>query len=485
MRSEAKRILLIRTFKMLKGGGPVPPLGLLYLAAVVRERFGSQYELKILDTGLMTEEEALEQVREYQPHIVGLSVMSCEEDLMHAYARAAKEGESPAVVLVGGPHSMVLKQDLLQDENIDYVVVGEGEETITELLEALDQGGDPGQIPGLACRQGEALVLTDPRPPIQDLDALPFPAWDLVDMREYGRHPNWNGTLKRRFYATIATSRGCPYGCYFCHNVFGKRVRMRSAESVVEELSHLREQYGVREVHVLDDIFNFQVERAEEICRGIIAARLKLALAFPNGLRADILTKELITLLRQAGTYKVNFGIETTSPRLQQMIGKRLNLDKAEEMINATGRTGIITGAYFMLGFPSQTREEMMETICYAEESTLDVAYFFKATPYPGSRFYDSLRAEDSAGSPGKFSDLHFYSVERSYCDLDAGQLNELLLLAQRRFFLKSRRVWTGLRKAPRKLTYIKTLFIVLAMLLQAFIFKILVDAAAKEKRKG
>ncbi len=476
-----RKLWLVRTFKLLKGGGPIPPLGLLSLAAVVREAFGTRYEIRILDTGVMGVDAVREALSAGEADLVGFSTMSCEDDLLHDLASHVKEVRSDTWTLVGGPHATVLKEDLLDDSNLDVVAVGEAERSFVEFLEEFEGERRFEKVAGLALRSDGAKIRTDERAPIGDLDELPFPAWDLIDMKAYAAFANWNGALKAEYYAVMSSSRGCPYGCYFCHNLFGKRVRARSAESVFGELKRLYEEFGVREVHVLDDIFNFNAKRAKEILTRVIDSGMKIAFAFPNGLRADRMTDELIGLFRKAGTYKVNYGFETASMRLQKVIGKNLDVAKAADVFEKTSKAGILTGAYFMFGFPTQTREEILESIDFAVHSSLDAAYFFKATPYPGSGFFEEVHGGEHGKRPTNFAEHHFFSFARSYGELDAAELNELILLAQERFIFSVRRLWRGFWKAPKKWRFVKGVFEALALGLQAFLIRRLIAVPKKD----
>ena len=478
-----RKLWFVRTFKFLKGGGPVPPLGLLSLAAVVRERFAQRYEIRILDTGILGKEAVRKQLASGEADIVGFSVMSCEDDLLHELAGIVKAARSDTLTLAGGPHATVAGEDLLGDANLDLIVLGEAEESFPEILDAYEDGSQFDSIAGLVSRQDGERVRNPERSPIENLDDLPFPAWDLIDMKDYAAFANWNGALKADYYAVLSSSRGCPYGCYFCHNLFGKRVRARSADSVFNELKRLYEEFGVREVHVLDDIFNFNAKRAKEIMTRVIDSGMDLSFAFPNGLRADIMTDELIELFYKAGTYKVNYGFETASPRLQKVIGKNLNVEKASEVFEKTSKIGILTGAYFMFGFPTQTREEILDSIDFAVRSSLDAAYFFKATPYPGSGFFEQVHSKESGNRPENFAEYHFFSYARSYGELDVTELNELILLAQERFVFSFRRLWRGFIKAPKKWRFLRGVAEALVLGLQAFLVRRLM-AGTREGKK-
>lgn len=477
-----ERILLIRTFRPVGTGGPVPPIGLMYIASAIRKAFPDK-EIRLLDVGNddLSLEDIRHEIEKWRPHMLGLSTMSCEEGLMRAIAREAKEVLPATQVIVGGPHTNTARERILDCPDIDIAVIQEGEETIVELLSALEESRNFSAVQGLAYRDHDGRpVPTKTRRPIQDLDALPYPAWDLIDIPSYSRHQNWNGTLKHPFYAPICTSRGCPYECTFCHNIFGRNVRKRSPESIVSEIRALHERFGCREFHIVDDIFNVDVARAEATCQMIVDSGLNIALSFPNGLRADLITDNLLKLLRQAGTYKINYGFETATPRLQKVIKKYVDISKAADVFQKTSDIGIIAGAYFMLGIPTETREEMLTTIRFAEQSPLEFAAFFKSTAYPGTEIYENLREGLPADTENKYDDLHFFSVGRSMATVPPEELNALILKAQRKFFFQPRRMLRNFWKAPRKTHYLLGLFRAMILSLQGYLAQELKAPAAQ-----
>ncbi|MDD5729508.1 MAG: radical SAM protein [Candidatus Omnitrophica bacterium] len=469
-----KRILLIRTFKLLGAGGPIPPLGLLYISSAIKKAFGTQYEVKILDTGTggSNPDDIKRCLRQFNPNIIGLSALSCEADLMQEIVSTSRSVIAGCKIIIGGPHATVSGDSLLADKNIDYVVMGEGENTIVELLKALDNPGALGSIKGIAYRENDKIRLNSPREYISEPDEIPFPDWGLIDLKQYSGYPNWNGLQRQYLYAPVLTSRGCPYKCIYCHNIFGKKVRMRSPENVLQEMMLLFKEYGIKEFHFVDDIFNYDSERSKRLCSMIIASRVKVSLAFPNGLRADNIDDELITLLKKAGTYKINFGFETATPRLQAMIKKDLDINMAHNTVKRVSGAGIMTGGYFMFGFPTQTREEILQTIDFAVNSVLDNAYFFKVTPYPGSELYDSIFGSRRPDSPDTLNDLHFFSVNRSYAQTPPEELNDLILQAQQKFYLHPRRLLRILFKSSHKWLFLRTAFNAACVLLQSFLLR-------------
>ena len=467
--SIPRSVLLVRTFRPLGTGGPIPPTGLLYVAGALRRAF-PELHIELVDMGLgpMSAAALGDLVQQRQPDLVGLSAMTCEAGLLHEVV-AELNGRLPWVpVIVGGPHGSVAWPMVLEDPGVDLVVLGEAEDTVVELLPLIGQPDLLAAVAGIAFRDPQGVpTRSAERPPIADLDAAPEPAWDLVDLRAYRELPSWNGVRKEPFHAPVLTSRGCPYGCRFCHGLFGRQVRVRSPEHVLAELCLLYERDGVREFHIIDDIFNLDPDRAGRICDGIVAEGLDIAIAFPNGLRADILEPTLIEKLERAGTYKIHFGFESSSPRLQQLTGKGLDIPRALATISQVARTRILVGAYFMLGLPTETEEEARATIACAASSDLDAAYFFKTTLYPGTELGDEEGRDEL--SPAALADYHFFSSDRSNTIIPAPVLNGLLLEAQARFWLRPRRLWRSFRKAPRKLEHLRSLLAMAAMLLQAW----------------
>ncbi len=440
------------------------------------ETFSDKYEIGIFDTSLvnLSIREIQERIERFSPFLVGLSALTCEAELVHKIAEIVKEINRNTIVVVGGPHASIASEYLLQDKNIDYTVIGEGERTIVELLKALECNDNISVVDGISYRVDNEIVHTKAREYIKDLDTIPFPAWDLIDIKEYTKHPNWNGILKEKYYMPIITSRGCPFSCTFCHNIFGKKFRVRSPENVFSEIITLYQNYGVKEFHIIDDVFNFDAERVKKLCSLIIDAKIKISLAFPNGLRADIMTEELIAMLKKAGTYKINYAIETASSRIQHMIKKGLNIERAQEIIEVTTKKGIITAGYFMLGFPTETIQEMQDTINLAINCNLDIAYFFKVTPYLETELYKTIVKSPFPipQTVATFSDLHFYSAAQSCAEISIDQLNNLILEAQHKFYLNPKRIIRLMSKSLDKTKLIKGAINMFGLILQAYIIR-------------
>lgn len=489
MTRQIDKIHLIRTFVPVGTGGPIPPLEMLYVASQLRAARGERLQLKLTDTGIgeLSDDDIRAQLAEFGADAVILYALSWEAGQVHAVAAMAKQLNPDVTVIVFGQLATFSSQYLCEDPHIDYVVVGEPELTVAELIAALTGGGDVGTVAGLAYRDNGTVRTTAPRvypDNIDQFEILPE-MWDMIGVRRYARYENWNGAIKEDFYIPILTQRGCPFKCTFCRETYGKKFHARSPQHVVAEIKDLHERYGAKEFHIYDPVFNYDNERAKEICRLIIASGMKISLAFPHGVRADIMTEDLLTLMRQAGTYKLVYGIESASRRLQKAFRKNLNLEQVREIIRITADKGIITGGYFMLGHLSETAAEMEETIRFAVASDLDVASFFKATDYDDvnkiyeSKFKDNL---DDSDIFTEIRDIAYYAVNRSQAAVSARELNRLILSAQRRFYFHPRRVMRGFTRYPGKRKYLKNLVTAAGLILQGYIVQSLTADAPPQK---
>jgi len=393
------------------------PLGPLYIAAALRQAGHTQ--LQFVDARMLrlNLKKVTERIRNFAPDMVGITGLSSEAKEIHKLAAAARTAAPGCRVVVGGPYATSSPAEALEDPSIDFVVIGEGEKTACALAAALEGGTPLEAVDGLGFKKDGCPVINQRRAAIEEVDDLPFPAWDLAEIEKYFRL--WNRHSQNPFIVServmpLFTSRGCPYGCVYCHNIFGKKARLRSVPDVVREIKLLVEHYGAGEIEVVDDIFNIDLPRAKAICDEIVRLGLKVKISFPNGLRVDQMDEELILKLKQAGTHLVVYAIESASPRVQRQIMKNIDLEKAARIIKFTAAQGIIVGGFFMFGFPDETREEMLSTIKFARELPFDLANFFYVTPRPGTALYETAVKGNAALEKVHNGDYFRFSVNLS-----------------------------------------------------------------------
>ncbi len=362
--------------------GCYPPLGLLYIAAAALRNQGC--EVSVLDANALdlSDREVEEHVRRQKPDLTGIQVMTFTLLDVLAAVRAVRRGHPATHLCLGGPHVWHYPEETAAFPEVDSLVVGEGEEVFPELIGALAAGRGPSGIPGVVFRGGSGTIRDGGRrPPIPDLDSLPFPARGLTPIDLY------RSVLSRSFpITTMISSRGCPYRCIFCDRPhLGKTWRARSARSVVSEMKEIQE-LGIEEVFIYDDTFTISRERVIEICD--LIRKEKVSIAWDVRARIDTVDEEMLGKMRRAGCVRIHYGVESGAPEILKILRKDIDLERAREVFRATRRQGIQTLGYFIIGNPSETRAQIRSTVDYALSIQADYAHWSLLVPYPGTDLY-------------------------------------------------------------------------------------------------
>jgi anaerobic magnesium-protoporphyrin IX monomethyl ester cyclase len=371
-------------------GSSMPPLGLLSIGAVL-EGAGIPVEIVPADILGMSWSDIRRKIGRDKPDIVGITITTENRFQSFALVKAAKEAHPGALTVLGGPHASMAAEDCLAHlAEIDLVVRGEGEMTMLDLCRAWDErpdGGSLGDIPGLVLRRGGRPVGNAPRPPIADLDALPFPAFHLVPFERYNftfEVPG-HGPLPA---VNVMTSRGCPFACNFCATpiTWGRHVRMRSPENVVREIELLKARYGIKVVFFFDDTWNASPKRAEALSDLMIARRLDVF--FKCDVRIDIMSRELLGKMKRAGLFHLSYGIEAGADRVRNdIVGKKIDLADFRNLTAWCGELGIIPNVFFIFSHPTETWAEAQETIRIIEEykgrieGSVAILHIYPGTP--------------------------------------------------------------------------------------------------------
>ena len=379
MKTDKTKIALV-TPPLLEGVGHhpfFPPLGLTYMAAVLEQ---NDFEVKIFDCPVseINHEKLKTELDSYQPTMVGIGSMTPTIESALKCAQIAKEACPDSKVLMGGPHATFADKQILTDEKaVDIIVRGEGEETILELAKQSSNLQKIGDIKGITFRKDNQIIQTATRPFIQNLDALPRPAYKYVPIKKY-----W---IAGRKLLPIITSRGCPFQCSFCvaSQMFGARFRSRSPKNVLDELEWLRDEYGAEGIAFQDDTFTFDRKRALEICDGIIERKINLP--WGCGTRADVVTKEVLAKMSKAHCNETMFGVESGCQRMRDVLKKRVTTEQCENAIKWAKEAGIFVTVSVILGYPGETKETLQETLDFVRKVEPDDVWLCHATPYPGT----------------------------------------------------------------------------------------------------
>ncbi len=393
-----------------------PPLALGALSYALKHRRGD--ETMIVDGRLekLSAQSILARAARFNPDVIGITSMTTGAPDAARLIESVKSRWPSVPVVYGGPHATGCGPGLLENCRADYLVVGEGEDAMVELLDALEGGADVTGIKGIASRADGEVVYAGDRAPRVDLQGLGTD-WEGMHLERYfflWRRNALNTVARSSLRVQVSFSRGCPFGCAFCHNIFGRRFRAFPVEEKLSEMAWLKKRYGVEEFEIIDDTFNLKLDRAKTVMQAIIDSGLNSSISFTNGLRADRMDRELLDLMTKAGTYRIDYAIESASPRVQELCHKKLDLERAREVVDMTAERGIVTGAYYMLGFPGETEEEMEGTVEYALSLKNHVASFFYLMPYPGTEFAESSPETSRLAREHMFEDASRISINLS-----------------------------------------------------------------------
>jgi anaerobic magnesium-protoporphyrin IX monomethyl ester cyclase len=424
---------------------PQPPLGLALIAAIL-EKEG--YPVKLLDLNALESPPEDVMGMATGADVVGITAMTPTIGAALNIALYLKQANRNLTIVMGGPHATLLPEETLNSSrDIDIIVRGEADETIIELLRVLEDKRPLNGIAGISFRLDDKVVHTAERKSIVDMDSLPFPAYHLLPWQKYRPHPPHGLAMP---FAAIVTSRGCPYHCAYCSKpVFGSRFRAQSPGRVVEEMAYLKDRFGVKEIAFYDDSFTLDKKRVHAIAEKIIDTGLKLAWTCET--RVNLVDRELLRHMKQAGCYAVAYGIESASPEIIKTLQKDITLAKVEEAVRDSREVGLQVIGYFMLGSPGETPETIRRTIDFAKKLKVDFAQFSVTTPFPGTELYD-IYMRDRKENPAWESFVYAGAGNPTTPVFESDKLSRDDLKmwtsqAYRRFYLRPSYFWQRLRR--------------------------------------
>jgi len=392
------------------GPGISFPMGLAYLATALRQ---AGIDVAVLDAA--TESPAIEiekdlirfgldakelhkLITKLKPDVVGIGCFfSSRFPAVLEAAKVIKNVDSHIVTVTGGIHPSLMPRSVCSHPQIDFVVVGEGERIIVDLIESVSGKRSFDEVEGLAFKRDGGVTVNSRNSYIEDLDSVGFPAWDLFDMERYLTINEGRWGLGRGRYAPVVTSRSCPYRCTFCsiHSVMGLKYRAHSPRYVVEMIETLVNGYDVEEISFEDDNLTYDKDRFEDICRGIVERKLKIRWNTPNGVHVGSLDRTSLEWAKRSGCDSLNLAVESGDDFIRnRVIKKGLKSEKIYEIANACREEGVKANAYFVIGMPGETDDSIKKTQKYIRDLKFNNLSIFIATPLPGTKLYDECIAK-------------------------------------------------------------------------------------------
>ncbi len=440
------KILLIRNSELGFSNetnitGVYPPLGLAYIASVLRE---NSHHINFMDNQILRlpDNRLKDEIRRFNPEVALLSSMTPSWQESVKLSQLIKDVSAQIIIGVGGPHLSVYPAESLSHKSFDFGVYGEGENTILEVLKAIQAGRTLDGIKGCIFRNNGEVVVNSPRQEIDDLDLIPFPSVDLLPYKKYIAL-----SVDNPFF-TLVTSRGCPYNCKFCFQGYLGGYRVRSPENIVNEMEILVNKYGVREIIVFDETFAIEEERVLQICERIQKKRLKFKWDIRT--RVGLLNENVLMLLKSAGCTRIHLGIESGNQEILCNMGKMTNIPEIIDKVNLANKFGFEIRGYFMLAYPGDTYKSTCKTIEFAKSLPLDWASFTVTIGLPGTEIYKE------ALSSGRFHSDYWreYSIgnaidSKPYFIPDDMKEDDLIKFKRKaylEFYLRPRIIWAILK---------------------------------------
>ena len=431
-----------------KIGSSYPPMGLLYLSGKLRSE---GHKVHIIDVSIehLYSNELIGIILDYKPDLIGITATTPLYREACKIAKAIKS-KNDVPIVIGGYHVTILQKPVMADHTeFDYAVLGEGEITFSKLIRCLEQGGDPANIPGLLIRSGGNVEFTGIRPMVNNLDELPYPAHDLINKKLY----LWTAPRKGVVPITIIlTKRGCPFHCTFCSqkSMFTRKVRYRSIDNVLDELEEITKVLGFHHILIQDDTLVIKRERMLQLCEGIHQRGLKFT--WEGLARANLVDKELINIMAEAGLVRISFGIESGDDEILQTIQKGVTKEQMRTAYKWCEEAGIETRGSAIIGHPGETRKSAWKTILFVRSIThLDQLLLNIMVPYPGTEVH-RLASKGEAGYRLLSADYENYvryaNPVLEVNDLDAKTLVRMQSIGLWLFYLTPRRIIYNLRRA-------------------------------------
>lgn len=413
-----------------------PPLGMVYLAALLRDK---GYDANFIDANILnlSKEEIIEKLNEFKPDYVLYNTITDNlQDTISWIREIKKEYSKP--VIIGGPHMEIYPKETLTHECIDYGVVGDGWETLPELLDTLEHKGDLTEVKGIVFRKEGEIILTEERPKTVSLEDVPFPARDLLQNEKYD-----TVLSKARPITIMITALGCPFQCTYCCT--DTNLRARSAEHIVAEVEECVNKYGIKEIEFYDETFTVNRKKMNRFLDLVEEKGLKFYWSVRT--RVDCVDKELLNRMARNGCIRVNFGIESGDEDVLRAINRNMSIDTIRKSVKWSKEAGIMTFGFFMIGLPQDTKESIEKTLNLMLELDLDFMQLNKFTMLPNTKIYEDYKIETGHDFWREYTlgKVTLDDFKRTYLKITDVELDEYLEKGYRQFYYRPKYIWQKL----------------------------------------
>lgn len=381
---------------------PIAPLGLAYIAAVLE---ANKFDVDIIDmyADRISGSELLKIIKDRKPQLIGFSVLTSVIDDVRCLVSGIRSVDKETKIVLGNTHASFFADSLLKEGLADIIVRGEGEYSMLDICKSLDNGGCLSEVRGISYRKNGDIIHNAAPVPVADIDALPSPAFHLLDLNKYKEFPLLSVSNAR--FLPISGSRGCNYRCYFCsQDSINKEVRYRKIGHVIDEIEYMQKRFNVGYFCFTDACFPFSEKSGLEFCDELMRRGLHKKIKWITETRVDMVSKKLLKKMKDAGLHLIIYGIEVGNQGILDKIGKKASLDDARLALKHTKESGILSLGLFMLGLPWETESSCNDTIKFARELDADIVKFNIAIPFPGSQFYKDYIGQGQIKHPEIYS---------------------------------------------------------------------------------
>ena len=411
----------------------MPPVGLGYVAAACREEFN----VRIIDMEAerIKINDLWRHIESFSPKVIGITVMSSTLEQTKEIIRTIKEKRNIPII-IGGPHAILDPVSIFEIDNVDYIVCGEAEVMINDLLDFLIyKKGEIDKIKNLVYKTNGKIHFKE-KELIKNLDCIPFPRRELWEKDNY-----FHFFARGKPCTSIITSRGCPYTCVYCTPIY-RSIRRRSIGNVIQEIKEIIDRFSIRDLEFFDETFNLNEAWVIEFCQELLKERLLIS--WRARCRPDLITEEAIKWMKRAGCYMISLGIESANNNTLKFFNKNYVVSQIKEAIKIIKKYGIELHAYFIIGSPTETKKETWHTIYFAIKENLDYAIFSLLTPQPGTKLMEiSLRNKWLSKEDFDYNKIKGYCIPvLKHPQLSPKEILKIYKMATMLFFARPKRIF-------------------------------------------